>query len=94
VKQESPERSGTPVVCPRNLHERGKELQEETISAKEMTALLSTGVQTYGDWTLVANRNGKGGTKQADNGPKAPNIRPKDGNKKQSIKEIGSQLKG
>jgi hypothetical protein len=64
-----------------------------------MTALLSTAVQTYEQWTLVARMNGKGGTKQVcngrkeqKNGPKEPKERPKGGETKQSIKQIGSQL--
>jgi hypothetical protein len=64
-----------------------------------MTALLSTDVQTYEQWTLIATRNGKGGTKQAangrkeqKNGPKEPKERPKVGTTKQSTKTIGSQL--
>jgi hypothetical protein len=88
-----------PKAGPGNLHESGKELQETTNSAKTMTALLSTDVQTYTEWTLVPQRNGKGGTKQVSNGPKEqkigpkePRVGPKESDQKQSNKEIGSQL--
>jgi hypothetical protein len=86
------ERSGTPVVCPKSLHKSGTELQEETISAMQMTALLSTELQTYDEWTLIPQRNGKGGTKQAPNGPKeqkvgpkTPKVRPKVGAKRNDL---------
>jgi hypothetical protein len=66
--------------------------EKNNISAKETTALLSMDVQTYEEWTLISKRNGKGGTKQAFQGPKEPKIGPKVGKTKQSNKEIGSQL--
>jgi hypothetical protein len=93
MTQENPERSETRIVCPNPLHDDGKELQEKKNSAKGMTALLSHNVQTYDGWTLIANRNGKGGTNQAFPGPKEPKVRPKDGKREQSTKtEVGSQL--
>jgi hypothetical protein len=78
VIQENQERSGSPLACPRNLHQNGEELQEPNISATMMTALLSTAVQTYDEWTLIHHRNGKGGTKQAPNGPKEQKNGPKE----------------
>jgi hypothetical protein len=99
VNQANQERSETPKACPGNLHESGKELQETTNSAKTMTALLSTDVQTYTEWTFIPKRNGKGGTKQISNGlkeqkirPKEPKVGPKESHQKQAKNEIGSQL--
>jgi hypothetical protein len=99
VMQENQERSGSPLTCPRNLHENGEELQERNITATTMTALLSTAVQTYDEWTLIHHRNGKGGTKQAPNGPKEhkigpkePKVGPKVGNRTMRKTAIGSQL--
>jgi hypothetical protein len=43
-----------------------------------MTALLSTELQTYDEWTYITKRNGKGGTKQAANGPKEHKVWPKE----------------
>jgi hypothetical protein len=83
-------------ACPGNLQESGKELQETMNSATTMTALLSTDVQTYTEWTLIPNRNGKGGTKHVSNrrkeqknGPNEPKVGPKECHPKN---EIGSQL--
>jgi hypothetical protein len=97
--QNRQERSGSPIAC---LHETGKELQEPNISEQQMTALLSMELQTYDAWTIIHKRNGKGGTEQASNGPKAqkvgpkepkvwPKVGPKGGKGKQSKHEIGSQ---
>jgi hypothetical protein len=74
------ERSEIKEVCPPELHEGGKELQEGNISATSMTALLNAKVQTYTTWTLVPKRNGDGGTYKAANGPKAPNYSNLHGN--------------
>jgi hypothetical protein len=101
--QENQEQSGSEKACPANLHDTGKELQEHNISAQQMTALLSTELQTYEAWTIIHHRNGKGGTKQASNGSNEPKVGPKDpkvwpkggpkgGKEIRSKHEIGSQL--
>jgi hypothetical protein len=86
------ERSEIQEVCPPELHEGGKELQEGNISATSMTALFNAKVQTYTPWTLVPKRNSEGGTYKAAKGPKAPKVRPKVDETKQSKSVIGSQL--
>jgi hypothetical protein len=99
VNHVSQKRSETPKACPGNLHERGTELQERKNLATPMTALLSTDVQIYNEWTLIPQRNGKGGTKRVPNGPKEqkdgpkePKVGPKESHPKQFKEEICSQL--
>jgi hypothetical protein len=92
-------RSETPKACPPKLHKIGKELQETNISGTTMTTLLSTELQTYDEWNYITKRNGKGGTKQASNGPKEHKVWPKEPKvgpmvckMKEANNEIGNEI--